>query len=59
MLTVDMSVSDIDECVDGACDVNALCVNAVPGYVCMCKPGYDGNGHKCFGTSPRVSYNTL
>ena len=44
------SVTDIDECVDAKCDVNAVCVNTAPGYACSCKPGFEGNGHYCQGT---------
>ena len=48
---VGRSVSDNDACVDGTCDVNAMCHNTVPGYSCICLPGYMGNGKICVGTS--------
>lgn len=40
---------DIDECTDGtySCDVNAVCMNTVGSYECICKEGFTGDGHLC------------
>ena len=41
--------ADINECVIGSdeCDVNAMCVNTLGGYLCMCNVGFIGNGFTC------------
>ena len=43
---------DINECSvsPSVCDVNANCQNNVGSYVCLCKPGFSGNGKTCKGT---------
>ena len=40
------SFSDVDECVTNShnCDDNAMCINTVGGFHCMCKMGYTGIG---------------
>ena len=42
-------VSDIDECVDRACDPNAECMDTDGAYVCQCNTGYAGDGKTCSG----------
>lgn len=38
-------LTDIDECTayQNPCGSNAICKNAVPGYSCLCPPGYSAN----------------
>ena len=47
------TLSVIDECITNhhSCDVNAICQNTVGSYNCSCKPGYSGDGRKCFGNN--------
>lgn len=35
-------IVDIDECnaYENPCGTNAICKNAIPGYECICPPGY-------------------
>ena len=42
---------DIDECTTNyhQCDVKATCQNTVGSNICACKPGFSGDGKKCFG----------
>ena len=43
-------VSDIDECKGNhSCHVNATCTNTNGSYVCVCEPGFNGNGQSCTG----------
>ena len=44
---------DIDECESGQheCPDEAVCVNSVGGYQCICKPGYDSAGTAKDGTA--------
>ena len=41
-----LSSSDLDECVTNShnCDDNAMCINTVVGFHCMCNMGYTGVG---------------
>ena len=41
--------SDIDECAtnNGGCSVNATCTNTIGSRVCICTPGYIGDGITC------------
>ena len=42
--------SDIDECKGNhSCQVNATCTNTNGSYVCVCEPGFNGNGQSCTG----------
>ena len=45
-----LNFSDLDECGTNSddCDVNAVCNNTMGSYTCTCKPGYSGDGHKCY-----------
>lgn len=52
-LTSALSSTDADECVmfgPGLCQ-NGRCLNTVPGYICLCNPGYhyDATRRKCEG----------
>jgi hypothetical protein len=42
-------VIDIDECAEGihSCDASATCTNTPGGFVCVCPPGYGGDGTNC------------
>ena len=44
-------LTDIDECASQtpACDVNALCVNEIGSFQCVCHTGYEGDGLYCTG----------
>lgn len=42
----------MDECSSpesNECDPNALCINTVGSYVCLCKKGFSGDGRNCTG----------
>ena len=46
-----VSLTDIDEC-QGTfettpCDHNAVCINQIGAYKCMCLTGYAGDGFSC------------
>ena len=43
--------ADINECETGKhhCDSNAFCNNTKGSYICICNPGYNGNGVNCTG----------
>lgn len=38
---------DINECSDGVCAVHSSCIDTVGSYVCLCEPGYVGDGFTC------------
>lgn len=40
---------DIDECQNGACHLNAECVNSLGSFNCTCHQGYSGDGVECSG----------
>ena len=40
---------DVNECLTGPCDVNAVCSNTPGTFGCTCKTGYSGNGLICSG----------
>ena len=50
-------VKDIDECktYPDKCHVNATCNNTYGSHVCICKPGYTGDGRNCTGTVNNLS----
>ena len=39
----------VDECAEGLhnCDVNAVCADQPSGFICKCKPGFEGDGVTC------------
>ena len=43
---------DTDKCKAffGKCHKEATCINTHGSHVCVCKPGYIGDGHNCIGT---------
>ena len=45
--------ADIEECSLGTdnCDSNAICVNTVGSFECVCLPGFTGDGVTCTGLS--------
>lgn len=44
-------LSDIDECLNSTiCDTNAVCNNTPGSLICLCNPGYSGDGATCEGT---------
>ena len=40
-------LSDIDECLNVSCHVNADCLDSPGSYICRCKTGFNGNGTFC------------
>ena len=44
-------ISDVNECntTNGGCHSNANCINSAGTHICVCKPGFDGNGTICIG----------
>ncbi|CAD5119120.1 DgyrCDS7763 [Dimorphilus gyrociliatus] len=51
---------DINECERALhkCNDNAICLNSEPGYSCMCKDGYIGNGYFCIPKQPTTTLTT-
>ncbi len=50
--------ADINECSDDTlnnCHSDAICVNEVGNFSCVCRPGYRGNGVSCEGMCPKVT----
>lgn len=49
--------TDLDECQRGdhTCDQNAICANTDGGFNCECRPGYQGDGHRCHSNNSFVS----
>ena len=43
-------ISDIDECTNDSCDVNAVCNNTRGTYNCTYNDGFYGDGKTCKGT---------
>lgn len=45
------SPSDIDECLTAVdnCDDEAICDNDDGGFICICNPGFSGDGVTCLG----------
>ena len=41
--------SDKCEAIFGICHKEATCNNTHGSYVCICKPGFIGDGHNCTG----------
>lgn len=39
-----ISLIDVNECMQGVCDTNAMCEDTPGSFNCTCKPGYSGNG---------------
>ena len=40
---------DINECLSPFCDVNAACLNTFGSVICICNPGFNGDGRTCTG----------
>lgn len=42
---------DVNECLEGAhnCHKYADCTNTQGGFICKCRPGYEGTGTECKG----------
>ena len=47
----EIPLSDIDECSLGRddCHPDADCINLLGTFLCVCQPGYDGDGLVCRG----------
>ena len=44
--------ADINECSDPSlnnCHSSAVCTNTMGGFMCMCNPGFEGDGVTCTG----------
>ena len=50
-LSMCVMLADINECLEdpGSCDANALCINTVGSFQCICVSGFTGNGRICTG----------
>ena len=46
ILTGAECTSDIDECESNPCQNGAACTDAVNGYTCQCRDGYEGKTRK-------------
>ena len=55
LLPLSILSSDVDECSLGTfdCISEATCENTVGSYICVCLPGYTGNGVECEGKSAK------
>ncbi|CAL8329338.1 unnamed protein product [Merluccius merluccius] len=38
---------DVDECQQGRCHGDAVCLNTQGSYTCQCRPGFHGDGFQC------------
>ncbi len=47
--------ADVDEChsTPSPCDVNADCSNRAGGFTCSCRPGFIGDGTRCYNSKYR------
>ena len=47
-----LSDQNADDCVASPqiCDANAVCENIAESHICICKPGFAGNGKICAGS---------
>ncbi len=41
------TITDIDECAERPCDMNADCTNTEGSFTCACMLGYSGDGLSC------------
>ena len=50
-------ILDINECTENLdnCPANSVCQNAIPGFNCICNPGYEHRGDICDGKFVDVS----
>jgi len=42
-----LTCTDVDECADDPCDVNAQCTNVPGSFECECDEGFEGDGLEC------------
>ena len=57
-----LSDQNADDCVASPqlCDANAVCENIAESNICICKPGFAGNGKICAGSLKQfVAYDDL
>lgn len=54
-------ISDIDECSSNSysCDANTVCNNTRGSYICLCKPGFSGDGKNCTGKVSLLGKNYI
>ena len=43
------TMTDTDECATAPCSTNALCVNTIGSFQCVCNYGFKGDGVICKG----------
>ena len=48
--TVSLDINECDQA-GARCDVNADCMNTIGSFNCRCRPGYEGDGQNCTGTT--------
>ena len=58
VFTFNLFHPDIDECVTQThdCHKNAGCFNTIGSFSCKCNIGYSGDGSKCTGMGPQMTY---
>ncbi|XP_008305030.1 nidogen-1 [Stegastes partitus] len=49
---------DIDECQQGRCHRDAVCVNTEGSFTCQCRPGYYGDGFSCSSERTKTQCET-
>ena len=59
LLTFSLDVNECELADNGGCHPDAVCVNNVGSFQCMCKPGYDGDGKTCKGRTKVDTCSTL
>ena len=51
--------TDVDECVEDPCTLNANCTNTNGSYFCECYSGYESFGTNCEGKNLAISISVI